>query len=406
MGSGLAVAPGELLAVDVPPGPAWVPLLHRLWSERVAFMPLDERLPELERRRLLDLARPAAVLGAGGGSTVYAGAEPVDHEVAIVMATSGTGGAPRLVELSRDAVIAAVVGSRVALAAAGLDVSRRLVSCLTPAHIGGLLTLLRSEIDHVPVVAHERFDAARLARETPPGSSVSLVPTMVARLVREGADLGRLGALLVGGGPLDPGLRAGAEALGAAIVETYGLTESCGGVVYNGSAFRGTEIRIGDGTDMPSGEVGRIELFGPTLMSGYRGDPAATGAAFDMRGWLRTADAGSIDGDGRLRVEGRLDDAIRTGAETVWPLEVEGALESHPKVAEVAVAGRPHPEWGQQVVAFVVPRSIEDAPSAQELRNHASERIARHKAPREVVLVHELPRTPAGKLRRSALPER
>ena len=406
MGSGLAVAPGELLAVDVPPGPAWVPLLHRLWSERVAFMPLDERLPELERRRLLDLARPAAVLGAGGGSTVYAGAEPVDHEVAIVMATSGTGGAPRLVELSRDAVIAAVVGSRVALAAAGLDVSRRLVSCLTPAHIGGLLMLLRSEIDHVPVVAYERFDAARLARETPPGSSVSLVPTMVARLVREGADLGRLGALLVGGGPLDPGLRAGAEALGAAIVETYGLTESCGGVVYNGSAFRGTEIRIGDGTDMPSGEVGRIELFGPTLMSDYRGDRAATGAAFDMRGWLRTADAGSIDGDGRLRVEGRLDDAIRTGAETVWPLEVEGALESHPKVAEVAVAGRPHPEWGQQVVAFVVPRSIEDAPSAQELRDHASERIARHKAPREVVLVHQLPRTPAGKLMRSALPER
>ena len=393
----LAVAPGELLAVDVPAGPAWVPLLHRFWSERIAFMPLDERLPESERRRLLDLARPAAVLGAGGGATVYAGAEPVEHEVAIVMATSGTSGAPRLVGLSRDAILAAVVGSRAALAAAGHHVSARLVSCLTPAHIGGLLVLLRSEIDQVPVVVHERFDAGRLARDSPSGSTVSLVPAMVARLVRDGADLDRLGAVLVGGGALDPGLRAEAESLGATIVETYGLTESCGGVVYDGVVFEGTDVRIG--------EAGRIELRGPTIMQGYRGDPTATGEAFDARGWLRTADAGSIDDDGRLRVAGRLDDAIRTGAETVWPLEVERALATHSKVAEVAVAGRPHLEWGQQVVAFVVSRSIDDAPSLQELRDHASERVARHKAPRELVLVHELPRTPGGKLRRGALPE-
>ena len=394
----LAVAPGELLAVDVPAGPAWVPLLHRLWSERIAFMPLDERLPESERRRLLDVARPAAVLGAGGGATVYAGAEPVDDDVAIVMATSGTGGAPRLVELSRDAVLAAVAGSRSALGAPGHDVSRGLVSCLTPAHIGGLLVLLRSEIDQVPVVVLERFDAGRLVREVPPGSAVSLVPAMVARLVRDGAELDRSGVVLVGGGALDPGLRAEAESLGATIVETYGLTESCGGVVYDGVVFEGTDVRLG--------EAGRIELRGPTIMQGYRGDPAATGAAFDARGWLRTADAGSIDDDGRLRVHGRLDDAIRTGAETVWPLEVERALESHSKVAEVAVAGRTHPEWGQHVVAFVVPRSIDDVPSLQELRGHASERIARHKAPREIVLVHQLPRTPGGKLRRGALPDR
>src|SRR5688572_31229229 len=112
--SAFEVAPGELLAVDVPAGPAWLPLLHRLWSEGVAFMPLDERSAEPERQRLLDLARPAAVLGAGG-TTVFAGAEPVDPAVAVVMATSGTGGAPRLAELSRDSVEAAVAGSRRAL---------------------------------------------------------------------------------------------------------------------------------------------------------------------------------------------------------------------------------------------------------------------------------------------------
>lgn len=401
-GESLSVAPGELVAIDVPPGPAWVPLVHRLWHEGIAFMPLDERLPDPERRRLLDLARPAAVLGAGGGSTVYAGSAPVDPDLALVMATSGTGGVPRLVELSRDAVTAAVGGSRTALEATGREADRGLVACLTPAHIGGMLVLLRGELEELPVVVHERFDVPRLAAQAH-GSSVSLVPTMLARLVRERVDLASFGTMLVGGASLPPHLRGEAEALGASIVESYGSTESCGGVVYDGLPFPDTDLRIGDGSDRSPGGIGGIELRGPTVMRGYRADPAANGAAFDVRGWLRTGDAGSIDEHGRLRVSGRLDEAIRTGAETVWPVEVERALESHPKVDEVAVGGRPHPEWGQQVVAFVVPRSIADAPSLEELRDHVSERIARHKAPREVVLVHELPRTAGGKLRRRAL---
>jgi len=395
MASAFDIAPGELLAVDVPAGPAWVPLLHRLWSERVTFLPLDERLTASERERLLDLARPAAVLGTGGALTVYAGAAPVDEDLAVVMATSGTGGKARLVELSRGSVVAAVAGSLSALEAAGHGTGAPLLCCLTPAHIGGLLVLVRSEIAEVPVVVHERFDVDRLMREAPVGAIVSLVPAMVSRLVRARADLSRLGPMLVGGAPLDRDVREEAGSLGATIVETYGLTEACGGVVYDGVPFDGTEVRVADD--------GRIELWGPTVMRGYRHDPAATGAAFDVRGWLRTNDAGRLDDAGRLQVTGRLDEAIRTGAETVWPSEVERAIASHPKVAEVAVAGRPHPEWGEQVVAFVVPRTIDDPPSLEELRDHASEVIGRHKAPRELVLVPELPRTPGGKIRRSHL---
>jgi O-succinylbenzoic acid--CoA ligase len=375
-----------------------VPLLHRLWTEQVSFLPLDERLPDRDRRRLLDLARPAAVLGTGGALTVFGGSAPIDPRVAVVLATSGTGGTPRLVELTRDAVVAAVGGSRIALQTAGHDPARPLVSCLSPAHVGGLLVLLRSEVGDVPVLVHERFDADRLLREGPPGASVSLVPAMVARLVRAGADLGRFATMLVGGGPLDAGVLARALELGARIVQTYGSTESCGGVVYDGTPFPGTQVRLG--------AERRIELRGPTVMEGYRHDPAATGAAFDSDGWLRTDDAGAFDDDGRLRVIGRLDDAIRTGAETVWPDEVERALASHPKVTEVAVAGWPHPEWGQQVVAFVVPRTIDDPPSLEELRDHAGETIARHKAPRELVLMAELPHTANGKLARKALPRR
>ena len=364
-------------------------------------MPLDQRLSARERRVLVDLARPTAVLDATGSLTVFAGAEPVDDEVALVMPTSGAGGAPRLVELSRRAVATAVTTSRDALAAAGHDVSAPLVCCLTPAHVGGMLVLLRGELGDLRVVAHERFDPERLTREAPPGAGVSLVPTMLRRLVRARADLGRLGTLLVGGAALDPDLRADAESRGAKLVSTYGLTESCGGVVYDGAPLPGTQMRIDPGSTR--GGSARIELRGPTLMQGYRGDPAATGAAFDVRGWLRTGDAGTIDDDGRLVVHGRLDDAIRTGGETVWPDEVERALVDHPKVGEVAVAARPHQGWGQQVVAFVVPRRIDEPPTLEELREHASRTIARHKGPRDLVLLPVLPRTPSGKIRRVAL---
>ena len=107
---------------------------------------------------------------------------------------------------------------------------------------------------------------------------------------------------------------------------------------------------------------------------------------------------GALESDGRLRIDGRSDEAIRTGAETVWPHEVEDALRQHPKVAEIAVAGRPHEEWGQQVVAFVVPVSGGDPPTLEELRQHAAERIARFKLPRAVVSMTELPRTASGKI--------
>src|SRR5262249_27469034 len=159
-----------------------------------------------------------------------------------------------------------------------------------------------------------------------------------------GADLSRFGVLLVGGGPLEPDVARRAAALGGRVVTTYGLTETCGGIAYDGRLFDDTAVRMGLG--------GEILVQGPTMMNGYRHDPAATAAAFTLDGWLRTGDAGGLDEDATLRVRGRLDDAIRTGAETVWPQEVEAALRDHRKVADVAIAGRPDPEWGARVVAF------------------------------------------------------
>ena len=138
-------------------------------------------------------------------------------------------------------------------------------------------------------------------------------------------------------------------------------------------------------------------------MEGYRGDPVATAAAFTTDGWLRTADAGRID-DGRITVLGRADDRIRTGAETVWPAEVEAVLRTHPKVGDVAVAGIADPEWGQRIGAWVVASDPADPPRLEELRDHClNGELASFKIPRDLTLADRLPKTTGGKLRRSAL---
>jgi acyl-CoA synthetase (AMP-forming)/AMP-acid ligase II len=136
----------------------------------------------------------------------------------------------------------------------------------------------------------------------------------------------------------------------------------------------------------------------------YRGDPARTAAVL-RDGWLHTGDLGRIARDGRVTVLGRRDDLVITGGVNVHPDEVEAVLATHPEVAEAAVAGRPDPEWGQRVVAFVVPKRRHHPPTLDDLRSHALERLAPPKAPLELVLVPSLPRTASGKLLRRLLPD-
>jgi O-succinylbenzoic acid--CoA ligase len=383
------VGRGELLAVDLPPGPAWVDLVAELWREGIAFLPLDQRLTDRERRALVDRARPAAVLDGTGETTLFGDAGRVGDGVALVVATSGTEGEPKLAELSRDAVEAAVEASAAVLGATPSD---PWLACLTPAHIGGLLVYLRGAVLGAPVVALERFDPGAVV-EAGRHAFVSLVPSMVRRLVDADVDPAALRCALVGGDAFEPRLAGAAAARGLRCVATYGLTESCGGVVYDGRPLPGTQLRIGEGA--------RIEIHGPTLMEGYLHDPQGTASAFSVDGWLRTTDAGELDGDGTLTVLGRLDDAILTGGELVWPTEVEAVLRTHPKVADVLVVGRPHPGWGHQVTALIVPVDPSGAPTLEELHDHARSGLADFKLPRAVEVVGSLPRTRSGKPRRS-----
>jgi O-succinylbenzoic acid--CoA ligase len=377
------------VAVTLPPGLVWLPLLQELWASGAAVLPLDHRLRPAEVRSIVDRARPGLVLDTEG-ATVHTEGARVEEGTGLVLATSGTAGMPKVVELARDAVEAAVAASDEAL---GIGASEPWLCCLSPAHVGGLLVLMRGVLTGAPVEVHPGFDLEAVASAS--ADHVSLVPTMLYRLLEAGADLGRFRTILVGGAPLTDPAADAARARGTRVVATYGLTETCGGVVYDGRPVGDAGTRLG--------LEGELQLAGPTLMRGYLGDPAATAAAFTLDGWLRTGDAGSIGDDGLVTVDGRLDERIRTGAETVWPQEVEAALRDHPGVAEVAVAGRRDSEWGEHVVAFVVPAHIDAAPTLEELRDHAAERIARFKAPRELVLLPELPRTASGKVRRADL---
>jgi O-succinylbenzoic acid--CoA ligase len=380
----------ELVVIDRPPGPGWVETVRRLWLEQIPFLPLDDRLTDREKRAIVDRARPTAVLG-GTDETLLAGGAPVSTGVAVVVATSGVGGEPKLVELHRVAVAVAVRTSAKRL---GATSDAPWICALTPAHVGGLLVLLRAAILTAPVTVHERFDPVRVVVDGEGAAFVSVVPTMVRRLVE--ADLGLDGlTLLVGGDALDPATAGAARSRGARLVATYGLTETCGGFAYDGVPLDGMEVRLD--------ADGAIEVSGPTVMEGYRLDGAATGAAFTTDGWLRTGDLGAIDADGRLVVHGRAEHVIRTGSEQVWPEEVERVLADHPKVTDVAVTGRPDPEWGAHVCAFVVPRLVDDPPSLEELRAHGAEQLARFKLPRELELVPTIPRTATGKVRRGSL---
>ena len=371
-----ALREGDLVADLTPPGPRYPGRVSEVWAAGAALLPVDARLPVPARAALLERARPTVVVDDEGWRRWPAGV-PVEATVGLVMATSGTTGAPKLVELERSAVQAAVALSLEALAAGPED---RWLCCLPVAHVGGLLVVLRGLLGPAPVTVHPGFDPAAVDAER---SAVltSLVPTMLARLLDARVDLARFRAILVGGARLSPVLAERAAAAGARLVVTYGLTESCGGVVYDGVPLPGVSVRTGPG--------GEVELAGPTLMRAYRDDRPATERVLGG-GWLRTGDAGHLRPDGRLDVAGRLDDAIVSGGEKVWPAEVEAVLSRHPAVAEVAVTARPDVEWGQRVVAVVVPRDGNRPPTLADLREFAAGLLPRYKAPSELVLVDRL----------------
>jgi O-succinylbenzoic acid--CoA ligase len=374
-----------LVALDLPGGPGFVEALVRAWDGGDAVLPVDPRLPAPARARLLADLAPTVLVEADGRTTLRHG-RPVEAGDALVVATSGTTGSAKGVVLTHDAVRASALATSARL---GVDPDHdHWLACLPLAHIGGLSVVTRSVVTGTPVTVRPGFDTDDVADRSRHGATlVSLVATALRRV-----DTSGYRAVLLGGA-------APPEGLPANVVTTYGATETGSGVVYDGVALDGVDLCIGDGT---LGGAGEVLVRGPMLLRAYRGaDGEVDPLVAD--GWFPTGDAGELAADGTLTVFGRMAEVVVTGGEKVWPVPVEAVLARHPGVAEVAVWKRPDPEWGERVVAWVVPTDSGCPPALGELRDLVAGELPRWAAPKELVVVDALPRTLGGKVRRLAL---
>ena len=390
---------GATVALTMPPGREMVVLIHALMKLGAVLLPLNPRLTDAERSAVLRAERPAVELSDAGELTQTEADLPLlgEHDMDDLhcrILTSGSSGEPRTIGLTYGNHLWSAVGSAFNL---GMNPDDCWLCCLPLSHIAGLSIVMRSVIYGTTVGLHPSFevDAVAAAMESGESSVVSLVPTMLVRLLDAGADLSGPRAILVGGGPVPDDALEEAVGRGASVVQTYGLTEACSQVTTLGPAdakrklgsagrpLLTTHLRIKDG---------EILVQGPTV---------APGCA-DADGWLHTRDLGRIDDEGFLYVQDRIDDVIVTGGENVVPAEVEQVLLRHPEVEDAAVIGREDPEWQEAVTAVVVLRGDVDLPT-EELRRHCASELAGYKVPKRIKIASALPRTPSGKLMRRAL---
>jgi o-succinylbenzoate---CoA ligase len=390
---------GSIAALTMHPRREQVVLLHALMKVGAILLPLGPRLTAAERTAIVAAEDPIVDLDDPGQLTQTEADLPLlgEHDMDAIccrVLSSGSTGMPHPVSLSYGNFLWNAVGSAFNI---GVEPSDRWLCCVPLSHIAGLGIIMRSVIYGTTAVVHDGFDLDRVAAslESDGITVVSLVATMLTRLLEADADLSGPRAILVGGGPVPAEPLEEALAKGATVVQTYGLTETCSQVTTLapadakrklGSAGRPlltTHLRIREG---------EILVQGPTV---------APGSA-DADGWLHTGDLGHIDEEGFLYVRDRIDDMIVSGGENVVPAEVEEVLLRHPEVADAAVIGRDDPEWQQAVTAVVVLESGSEV-SPDDLRRHCAESLAGFKVPKRVELAAALPRTPSGKLMRRAL---
>src|SRR3954453_3804558 len=390
---------GSTAALTMHPRREQVVLMHALMKLGAALLPLGPRLTATERAGIVNAEEPIIDLDDPGHLTQTEADLPLlgEHDMDDVccrVLTSGSTGQPRPIPLSYGNFLWNAVGSAFNI---GVQPEDRWLCCVPLSHIAGPGIVMKAVVYGSGAVVHDGFDVERVgeALERDGITQLSLVATMLTRLLDAGVDLSGPRAILVGGGPVPEEPLQEALAKGATVVQTYGLTETCSQVTTLapadakrklGSAGRPlltTHLRI---------QEGEILVQGPTVAPDCP----------DADGWLHTGDLGRIDEEGFLYVEARMDDLIVTGGENVVPAQVEKVLLRHPGVADAAVVGREDPEWQQAVTAVVV---LEDGSAAtpDELRRHCAESLAGFKVPKRVELAAALPRTPSGKLMRRAL---
>jgi o-succinylbenzoate---CoA ligase len=366
----------DLVALDVPLGPALVHLIEHAHDRGRAVFLVDQRWSPSRKSEVLDLVAPTLVVDAAGAESRRDDGRPVEDGDGLVMLTSGSSGPPKAVVLTWTAIIAS------AELTSG-ELARGVPTCwnttLTPAHIGGFAVLARAIFTDDRLVFGPPDDVTR---------GVALGATHVAgvRTQLSRFDPTRYHVVLLGGSrpPAD---------LPGNVVTTWGMTETGSGVVYNRRALPGVHLASVDG---------ELLVKSPTLLRSYRDRPVRWVRGPDgRRDWFATGDEGEVR-DGLVHVVGRRGSVITTGGEKVWPEDVEGVLAELDDIVDVAVVGVPDDEWGERVVALVVSPSPASLIGANA-RDLVRERIGPWAAPKEIRVVNAVPRTESGKIRRDQL---
>ena len=451
--AGVIAASGASSVVYVGAGGVMLPLLI-FGSARAAkpFTPLNYRLSGDALAELIarlpeplvvhDAEYSDVVAGLGIATvesesfvTAASGAEPAAEfpdpdDVAVVLFTSGTTSRPKAVELTHNNLTSYVTGT---VEFASAEPGDAALICVPPYHIAGVGAALSNLYAGRTMVYLPKFDAAEWVRLAAAESvtSATVVPTMLDRIIAvlevQHTALPSLRTLAYGGSKVPlPLVRKALELLpNVGFVNAYGLTETSSTIAVltpddhrlaHGADDETTRKRLGsvgqpvpgievqiraeDGTVLGPDEVGELFVRGDQVSGRY----AEIGSVLDENGWFPTKDVAYLDADGYLFIGGRSDDTIIRGGENIAPAEVEDVLVEHPHVHDVAVVGVEDPEWGQVMVAVVVPvRDIN--PDPEELREHVRAHLRGSRTPDRVVFRDELPATPTGKVLRRQLSE-
>jgi O-succinylbenzoic acid--CoA ligase len=307
----------------------------------------------------------------------------------LLIETSGSTGEPKRVVLARAAMRSSAIATAARLGGPG-----QWLLNLPATYVAGLQVLFRSVLAGTEPVVQDGPFAAAAAAMTGERRYVSLVPTQLHRMLADRAEaeaLRTFDTVLVGGAAVPAALRSRAVEAGVRVVATYGMSETCGGCVYDGHPLDGVAVAIGS--------EGRVRIAGPVLFDGYDGRPDLTAEVL-RDGWFHTQDLGRLDEDGRLQVLGRADDVVLSGGVNVPGPAVAARLREHPAVEAVEVVGAEDAEWGQRVVACVVGDL-----SLDEARDWVAAVHPRTWAPRQLVRLEEIPLLPNGKVDRVRLQE-
>jgi acyl-CoA synthetase (AMP-forming)/AMP-acid ligase II len=446
------VRAGDVVALILPPGPEY--LLSYLGAAKLGAVTtgVNDRLSAKERAVVLERAAPRLVVATD--AVAPSGTDASFETVVIPLHADKEPDAPILAELRADAAVPALADdddrpvaiiftSGTTGAPKGALYTNRQLAFITRTDVGdtwgggtrsftgtsfahlGFMTKLAGNLQRGGtsfIMARWRAEAALqlVARERM--TTVAGVPTqlalMLARPDFDEFDLESVRFLVVGGGPVTPGLADEARArFGAALATRYSCTEAGIGlgtafddpdedaVLSVGRPHAAVDLAVLDEDDqpVPVGEVGRVCLRSPAVMRGYWRDPDATREAFTADGHVRTGDLGWVDDRGRLRLVGRSKEMYVRGGYNVYPVEVEAVLSGHPAIAAVAVVPRVDSVMGELGVAAVVPRDPGHPPTLEDLRAYGRDRLAAYKLPEALAIVTALPLTAMEKIDRAAL---